>query len=111
MIEMNNFTVRIDFFERADGDSGFGSFKCCKHRFEHCGFDSVVGIDESKIFSSGFLDAGIAGSREPLIFLIEEFDAGVFFDVVLSDFGGIVGRAVIDKNNFDILVGLSEDGI
>ena len=43
--------------------------------------------------------------------LIEIDNTGVFVGVGFGDFGGAVGGAVVDKDNFEIVVGLGEDAV
>lgn len=46
-----------------------------------------------------------------MIFLSNDDDAFIFFGVLIDDFGGIVGGAVIYENDFEIGVGLVYDGV
>lgn len=55
---------------------------------------------------SGIASRGLAG-----VFLMDEFNAFVFFGVLFDDLGGIVGGTVIDENDFEALVGLGKDGV
>ena len=50
--------------------------------FNHFGFNVVVGIDKSKIFAGSVFDASVAGAREALIFLADNFDTRVSFCVI-----------------------------
>ena len=42
---------------------------------------------------------------------MNDLDAVVFFGIVVDDFAGIISRAVVDKNNFEVLVCLAKDGV
>lgn len=42
---------------------------------------------------------------------MDEFDARVFFNIVLGDFGGVVGGTVVYEDDFEILVSLVNDGV
>ena len=46
-----------------------------------------------------------------MVCLMDDFDARIFFGVLIGDFVRIVGGAIVDKENFEILMSLSEDGI
>lgn len=49
---------------------------------------------------------GLAG-----VFLMDKFDARIFFGVIFGDLIRIVGGAIIYEDDFEILVSLANDGI
>ena len=69
-------------------------------------FDFIVAINKANIITSGFLDTDIASGRLPVVFLMDDFDAFVGFGIIINYFFGTVGGAIIDKNNFEIVIGL-----
>lgn len=101
-IKVDDFAVLVKFLERADSDIGFVGLNSIDHRFDHLWFDEIIRINESDIIASGFFDAGVAGGGKALVSLADEFDARIFFGVGFGDGGGMVGGAVVDKDDFEI---------
>ena len=73
--------------------------------------DFIVRIEEADEVAGGFFEALVASGGLTLIFLSDDFDAGVFLGVLCDNCGGIVGGAIVNTNNFKILISLSENGI
>ena len=46
-----------------------------------------------------------------LVFLVDDFDAVVFFSVIVDDLARTISRTVVNKNNFEVFVCLVFDGI
>lgn len=46
-----------------------------------------------------------------MIFLVDDFNALVFFGVSVGDFFRVISGAVINQNDFKILVGLVKYGV
>jgi len=72
------------------------------------GFEEVVGVQEEEQVAGGVGDAGVAGGGEALVGLVDEADALGFEGG--GDGGGLIGGAVVDDEDFDGLVVLSEGG-
>lgn len=53
----------------------------------------------------------VASGGLTLVFLMDDFETGVFLGILVCDFARVVSRAVVDKEDFEILVGLGGDGI
>ena len=73
--------------------------------------DFVVIVDEANIFAGGEFDAMISSCRLFGVFLMDEFDAGIFFSIRFGDLVRIIGRTIIYQNNLEILVSLIDNGI
>ena len=69
-------------------------------------FDRIVTIDETDIIAGGEFDASITSGGLSMIFLMDGFDALIFFGISIDDFSGVVGRAIVHQNDFEILVSL-----
>ena len=83
---------------------------CIQQAFNHVRFNPVVGINEADELASGELQAGVAGPREAAVRLMDDGYPRIPFLPAVADGGGAVGGAVIDKNDLQILVCLSDDG-
>ncbi len=46
-----------------------------------------------------------------MVFLSDDFKAGVFLGVFFENSFGIVDRAIVNSDDFEILIGLVDDGI
>lgn len=99
--------------DTADGDGSGGSVRLVRGEevFDEGIFNSVVGVDKADIITSGFLKTEIAGGRLTSVFLMDDFDAFVFLSIVIGDFAGTIGRAIIYQNDFEILVSLTYDRV
>ena len=53
----------------------------------------------------------IPGGGLASVFLMDKFDARIFFGVIFGDLIGIVSGAIIYEDNLKILVSLVDDGI
>lgn len=78
---------------------GFG-FEFCKEFFKSRSIKPIVAIENAKIFAVSIFDGGINGSARTAIFLRNNFDARGFGGEITSDFCSIVGRSVINNENF-----------
>ena len=86
---------RLEFFEKF---------------FDKLWIDFVVGITEHDVLTGDFAKSRIAGASGGAgVWLIDEDDSWVLFFGGLEEFGSVVGGAIVDENNFEILVGLIED--
>ena len=68
--------------------------------------DLIVAIDETDIFAASSLKTIVPGGRLASVFLMNDLDAAVFAGVAIGDLAGIVSGAVVDEDDFEILVGL-----
>ena len=82
-----------------------------QHFCVHLRLNPVVAVYESDILSGYRIKSGVPGAAQAPIFLVNHPDTGVFFRVFLADFPGIIGGAVIHQKNFQIFIGLGQDGI
>ncbi len=83
---------------------------CIQQAFNHVRFDPVVGIDEADELACGELQAGVAGPRKAAVRLMDDGYPRIPFLPFVADGGGTVGGAVIDENDLQVLVCLSDDG-
>ncbi len=74
-------------------------------------FNRVVTIDETNIIAGGEFQASIASGGLATIFLMDGFDALIFFGISVDDLGSIIGRTIVYQNNFEILMGLFQNRI
>lgn len=79
-------------------------------RVDHVWLNRIVGIDESDPFAGSDFEAGIAGSGEALIRLMDDLNAGIFLGKNVTEGPTHVGRAVVDKDNLEVWVDLATDG-
>ena len=42
---------------------------------------------------------------------MDDFNTMVFFCIIVCDYAGIISRAVVYENDFEILIGLVDDGV
>lgn len=73
--------------------------------------DKVVRVDKTKVFAGGFLDAEVASRRSAAIGLVIGFDLLVLLGELPDDLETFVGRAVVDEDDFEIVISLREDRI
>ena len=78
--------------------------------FNHVRLDPVVGIDEADELALGDFQAGVAGPRKAAVRLVDDGDSCIPFLPAVADGVGAVGGAVINKNDLQILICLSDDG-
>lgn len=57
-----------------------------KKGFDKSGFYFIVAINKTNIVTFGELNANITSSRLALVWLVDDFDAGVFLGVLVGDF-------------------------
>ena len=69
----------------ADGKTGFWGIKWLEEFFDKIFGDAVIAVYEANVFTSGELDAMVSGGRLPGVFLMDQFDTGVFCGVFLGD--------------------------
>lgn len=62
----------------------------------------VIRINEAVIFSFRDYKAGVAGGRDPLILLMNNFYATVSFALDIAYLAGFIGTSVINKNQFPV---------
>lgn len=74
-------------------------------------FDVVIAVDEADELAGSKFEPAIATGGLTGVFLMNDFDARVFFGVVVADFTRIVGRAIIDEDEFEVFVGLVKNGV
>jgi hypothetical protein len=60
------------------------------------GLDVIVGIDESDVFATGFLDTLVTGIAQAAILLVNDADALVFGSPTVTDLRTVIGRPVVD---------------
>ena len=75
------------------------------------GLNLIIAIDEAEIIASGLGNTNVSSSGLTRILLMNSFDARIFFGVFVDDFTGIIGRAVIDENDFKIMMSLVNNGV
>lgn len=92
--------------DAADGESGVFGAEWGEEFGDESWFDFVVAIDKADVVAGGFFQTGVSCGGLTLVFLMNDFDAGVFFGVSVGDFFRAVGGAVVDEDDFKILVGL-----
>ena len=68
--------------------------------------DLIVAIDETDIFAASFLKAIVSGGRLASVFLMNDFDTRIFFGIVVGDLARTISGAVVDEDDFEVLVGL-----
>ncbi len=85
-------------FEVVDGfgEGGFG--------------EKVVAIDDTDVFSGGEGGGLCHGGATALVWGGDDADTGVLGGVMVADFEGVVGGAVVPEDEFEVWVGLGEDG-
>lgn len=79
--------------------------------FDKCGFYLVIGIDKTYKVAGGKRKAGISSGGLTLVFLVNYSDARVFFCIVFGKVTRIIGRPVIDENDFEIFVSLIKNTV
>ena len=92
----------------ADGEGGRISVRL-EELFDESRFDIIVAVDETDEIASGIFKTSVPRGGLTLVFLMDGDDAGVFFGVLFDYFGRVIGGAVVDKDDFKILIGLGSD--
>lgn len=103
--------ARRDGFVATDGDVGVGMVGTGVEFFDVVGADSIVAVYETEVISGGGEDSAIAGSGEAGVFLVDDCNAGILLGVGTDEFAGIVGRTVVDDDDFEVFIGLFYDGL
>ena len=88
------------FVMDAAGREGSLVGKSGKQAFNKVWLNLVVAIHETKIFALSFFEADVSGGGLALVFLVNDFNARIFFSVVVGDLAGSIGGAVVDQNDF-----------
>ena len=52
---------------------------------DHFGIYIIIRINEGNVFAGSLFDTVIACGRKSLVFLIDNFDTGIFLSVLLDD--------------------------
>lgn len=73
--------------------------------------DIVVTVDEGDEVASCEVETGVASAGETAVFLVNNFNAGVLLCENVAKLAAHIGRAVVDEDDFEVLVGLGEDGV
>lgn len=80
--------------------------------FVHVEVDPIVTVDEAEIFTGGLCDTEVPCVAETAVRLHQSDDlARVFAGVTIDDGLAVIGRAVIDDENLDVLQGLIDEGV
>ena len=95
--------VEVDAVEAADCNVGVvfdgGIVEFCSEIRSNI----IITIDKADEFAFGFFDAVFATAPDALVLLVDDDDfVAVFFAIILEDFETIIGRAVVDKDSFDV---------
>ena len=69
---------------------------------EHGWKEVIVGFDDGDVVPRSKLDPTIACGAVPLVFLVDDADAGIGGGVALHDGKGIVGRSVVEADDLHI---------
>ena len=59
-------------------------------------FNFIVTINETDKISGGDFKTVVSGGGLTGVFLMNDFDARIFFSISVGDFAGIVWRAIVD---------------
>ena len=86
----------------ADNNVGTGPFQSTEHRFVHLRIHPIVAVDKSDNIGTSSRYAIVAGSRHTLILLMNHLDTRIFFGVAIANHGAVVGRTVVNENDFNI---------
>ena len=70
----------------------------------------IVGINAGDEFSGGMGDTVVAGIGQAAVFLVKSPDAVIFGRVPVTHGGTPVGRAIVDHQDLEIVVGLIQNG-
>lgn len=97
--------------EGADGHFGAILLTESEETFDKVGLDRVVGVDKGNVGASSDGEAGVAGGREALVFLMDDFNTGVALFVDVAKFAAHVGGAVVDEDDLEMVIGLGKDGV
>lgn len=62
--------------------------------------DTVIAVNKTDKITSRFFQAEVTCGRLAGVFLVKNFDARIFFGVVIGNFAGIIGGAIVDKDDF-----------
>ena len=76
-------------------------------QFGGVGQDGVVGVHELQVLPLGVLQPQVAGGGHPAVGLVDEDDAFVHPGVHLAHLQAHILAAVVEQQDFDILVGLA----
>ena len=76
------------------------------HILKHCGLGPVVGVHKIHIFTLRLINSGIAGTRSPAVFLMNNDNTRVFFGVFIADFAASVLSSVVNAEKLPIGKGL-----
>ena len=79
--------------------------KVCKERR----LDPIVGLDDCDVVAFGHIDAAVACCAVAFILLVYDPDPGVSCCMGLHDGESAIGRAVIQRQDLDVGIGLALD--
>ena len=68
-------------------------------RLQKAGADAVVRVHKGIVTTLRGVDAGVAGSRQTGVFLMNDLDAGILGGKGIADLGAAVGGAVVHQKN------------
>lgn len=82
-----------------------------KQRLEIVRLDVVIAVDEADEIALANVKSCISGRRKAAIILVDHLNAVIHCSIIVTDLRAAVRRSVIHQDQFEILVGLSSDGI
>ena len=95
--------------DEAAGDGEFGVIvEKGQLALEAIGMHDVVGVHDEDPLGGGELDGSVEGVGRAGVGLAEDFDAGIGLGKRLGDGERVVGRAVVDDDEFEVGPGLTE---
>ena len=71
--------------------------------------NSIITVKEKQPFASRGFDPNVSTDTKTIIRLMDNLDACILLRIVIAHLKATVGRAIINKNDFKILVGLDDD--
>ena len=71
----------------------------------------IIAIYKTDILTSCNIQTSITGSTQPPIVLMNNLNTIIQHGIFITNFSTLVGRAIIDQNNFQMPIGLADDTV
>ncbi len=88
--------LKLCVMEAAEGKGSVVFFESGQKFSEEGGLHAVIAVDKTNKIASCKFKTAVAGGGLTSVFLVDDFDAAVFFGVGVADFARIVGGAIVD---------------
>ena len=95
----------------AEDDVGIGGGGLVVELAEHGGVGPIVGVGMDGVEAGGVLNTVLACRGNTAVVFVKDFYTGVLTGVEVADGAAVVGAAVVDEDEFEVCIGLSQEAV